>query len=152
MFSCPAANSSHKAAFSTSSSPACALVTGEKLTFTEVSDDLITTKPKGQSNFQTSSFLNLFTTFVTFNHLLFLKMLSDLSSWLLLSWVWLPSLSAMYLCQSFLLTPSKSSKVYNLLSLCVCVCLCFSLSHSSPRHLNLNQKLFIIAIIFTVKG
>lgn len=75
-----APNSSAKSAFSTSSSPTRALVAGEKLTFSEVSDDLITTKPKGQSNFQNSSFLNLFAAFVTFNHLLFLKMFSDLSS------------------------------------------------------------------------
>lgn len=68
--------------FSTSSSPARALVTGEKLTFPEVSDDLITTKPKAQSRFQTH-LSPTSSQHVTLNHLLSLEMLSDLSStWL----------------------------------------------------------------------
>lgn len=45
-----------------------------------VSDDLIIAKPKGQSNFDTSSFQHFFAAFVKFNHILFHKMLSDLSS------------------------------------------------------------------------
>lgn len=101
-----APNSFHQSALSTSSSPACALVTREKLTFSEVSDDLITTKPKGQSNFQTSSFLHLFAAFVTFNHFLFLEMLSDLRPHLYL--VEFGLLHFLHLLQSFFVTQERS--------------------------------------------
>lgn len=113
MFFCTVSNSSHKIPFSTSSSLACVLVTGEKLTFSEVSDDLITTKPKGQSNFQTSSSLNLSTAFVTFNHLLFLKcfLISAPHSYLVESG-FLHCLQYIDFSCSFLVTRDKNSKVY----------------------------------------
>lgn len=144
MFPCAASIASPQSHFSTSSSPACALVTGETLTFREVSDDLITTKPKGQSNFQTASFLNLFAAFVTFHHLLLLKMLSDLSSGLLLSGVWFSSSSTICLLQSFFpLSQVEAAKSTTL----------FFLSSpgrpSRPSHL--NGKLFTIFTICSVR-
>ena len=129
MFSYAAPDSSHETPFSSSSSPACALVTGEKLTFSEVSDDLITTKPKGQSNFHphlsSPSLQNLSHSTISCFSKYFPISAPDF--YLAVSF---SSSSAIYLLQSFIfIMQSKSSKVYNSL-------------HFSPesRYLNLNLK------------